>query len=43
MINDKADEFIEKLFESHLCRYQIGLEALLEDSDFIFYCVYIVL
>ena len=26
MINDKGDEFIEKLFESLLNRYQIGLE-----------------
>ena len=27
MINDKADEITEKLFESLLNRYQIGLET----------------
>ena len=27
LINDKSDEVIEKLFESFLNRYQIGLET----------------
>ena len=27
MTNDKPDEFIEKLFQSLLYRYQIGLET----------------
>ena len=33
MIDDKADEVIEELFRSLLCRYQIGLETSLRGSD----------
>ena len=29
MMNDKADEIIEELFQSLLSRYQIGLETLM--------------
>ena len=36
MINDKGDEVIEKLFQSSLSRYQIGLEKLVKGSDFVF-------
>ena len=36
MINDKTDEVIEELFQSSLSRYQIGLETLMQCSDFIF-------
>ena len=32
-INDKADEFIEELFESLLSRYQIGLETPVRGRD----------
>ena len=40
MINDKADEIKEKLFQSLLSRYQIGFETLMKkDSDFISSCV----
>ena len=41
MINDKADEVIEELFQSLLPRYQIGLETSMKDSDFIFDCVHL--
>ena len=41
MINDKADEVIEKLFQSLLSRYQIGLERSMKDSDVIFGCVHL--
>ena len=41
MIDDKADEVIEELFRSLLCRYQIGLEMSLRGSDFIFDCVHL--
>ena len=41
MINDKADEVIEELFESLLSRYQIGLEKSMKRSDFIFNCVHL--
>ena len=40
MINDKADEVIERLFQSLLSRYQIGLETSLK-GDFIFGCVHL--
>ena len=40
MTYDNADEGIEKLFESLLSKYQIGLETSMRDSDFIFGCVY---
>ena len=43
MINDKSDEIIEKLFESLLNRYQIGLETSIAGSDFIFDCVHLIL
>ena len=36
IINDKADEVIEKLFESLFNRYQIGSETSMGSSDFIF-------
>ena len=39
MIFDKADEVIKELFESLHSRYQIGLEASMKGSDFIFYCI----
>ena len=32
LINDKADEVIEEIFQSLLSRYQIGLEKLLKGS-----------
>ena len=35
MIYNNADEGIEKLFESLLNRYQIGLETSMRGSDFI--------
>ena len=41
MINDKADEVIEGLFQSHLNRYQIGLKTSMIDSDFIFDCIHL--
>ena len=36
MINDKADEIIEKHFQSLLSRFQIGLETLIKGSGFAF-------
>ena len=41
MINDKADEVIEVLFESFVNSYQIGLETSIRGSDFIFDCVHL--
>ena len=41
MIQDKADEIIEKPFESLLKKYQIGLELSMKGSDFIFDCVHL--
>ena len=41
MINDKGDEVIEELFQSHLSRYQFGLETSMKCSDFIIDCVHI--
>ena len=41
MINDKADEVIEKRFESLLYKYQIGLETSRKGSDFNSDCVYL--
>ena len=41
MINEKADEVIEKSFEVLLNRYQIGLQTLTRGSDFIFDCVHL--
>ena len=43
MINNKADVVIEKLFESLLNRYQIGLETSMRGNDFVFDCLFIVL
>ena len=34
-INEKANEFIDELFESLLSRYQIGLEEWMKNSGFI--------
>ena len=39
MSRDKANEFIEELFEPLLNRYQIGLETSVRGSNFIFDCV----
>ena len=39
MINDKVDEVIEKIFQSHFSRYQIGLETSMKGHNFIFDCV----
>ena len=36
MINDKADEFTEELFQSLLFGYQTGLRRSMESSDFLF-------
>ena len=41
MINDKVDEVIEKLCESLLNRYQVGLKTSMRGSDFIFDCVHL--
>ena len=40
MINDKVDKVVEKLCESLLDRYQIGLETSIRGSDFIFDCIH---
>ena len=41
MVNDKEDEITEELFQSCLCRCQIGIgfRTLMKASDFIFDCV----
>ena len=40
MIIDKIiEEIVEKRFQSHLSRYQFGLETSMKVSDFIFDCV----
>ena len=39
MSYDKIDGVIEELFESILCRCQIGFETSMKCSDFIFDCV----
>ena len=36
MINNKADEVIDELFQSLLSRYQIGLETLTKGSDYFY-------
>ena len=41
MINDKADEVIEELFQSLLSRYRIGLETSIKDSEFVFDCIHL--
>ena len=40
-INDKADEFIEKIFQSLLSSQQFGLETSMKGSGFIFDCVHL--
>ena len=35
MINYKVNEVIEEIFKSLLIRYQIGLETIIKDGDFI--------
>ena len=39
MAYDDANDVIEKLFESLLSRYQVGLEIQMRGCDFIFDCV----
>ena len=39
MINDKADEVIELLFQLLLSRYQTGLETSMKGSEFAIDCV----
>ena len=41
MVNDKADEVTEELFESFFNRYQTGLETSMRISNFIFDCVHL--
>ena len=41
MINNKADEVIEKLFDLLNKKYQIGLEKPMNGSDFMFDCVHL--
>ena len=41
MLNNKADEVIEKFFESVLHRYRNGLEASMRGTDFIFDCIFL--
>ena len=41
IINKKAEEFVETLFQSLLSRYQIGLEASVKGSNFILDYVYL--
>ena len=41
MINDKAVEVIEELFQTLLSKYQTGLETSLKGYDFIFDCVHL--
>ena len=41
MINDKADEAIEELFQPLLSRYQIGLETSMKSSEFVFGCYHL--
>ena len=36
MINNETDEIINELFESFLFWYQINLEELMKDSEFVF-------
>ena len=41
MINDKADEVIEELFQSLFSRYQIESQASMKGSDFVFNCIHL--
>ena len=40
-INDKADEIIEKNFQSLLFRYDIGLETSMKSNDVVFNCIHL--
>ena len=42
MINDRAEEVIEEIFQSRRSRHQVGLETSMRGSDFIFDCVHII-
>ena len=39
MINDKADEVIQELFQSLLFRYQLGFEATISFLIMFIYCI----
>ena len=41
LIYDNANEVIEELFKSLLCRYQIGLETSMRGIYFLFDCVHL--
>ena len=41
MINDRADEVIEELFQSLFSSSQIGLQTSMRGSDFVFDCVHL--
>ena len=41
MINDKTDEITKEIFQSHLSRYQIGLETSIKVCDFISDCLHL--
>ena len=41
MINKKADEVIEEIFQSFLSKYQIISETLIKDRHFILDCVHL--
>ena len=41
MLNGKADEVIEELFDSFIKEYQNGLQKSMRLSDFIFDCVHL--
>ena len=41
MINDKANEVVEELFQLLLHRYPIGLETSMKGSQFVFDCVHL--
>ena len=43
MINDKADEVIEELFQSLLLRYQNALETRMKGSDLSLIVLFIIL
>ena len=42
MINDRAEEVIEEIFQSLRSIYQVGFETSMRGSDFIFDCVHII-
>ena len=39
MTYDNPNEIIEKLFDSHLSKYQISLQIQMRGNDFVFDCV----